>query len=136
MVLPALFLLTVVAECLLSHHSWKLYIDHPAHGQMYKQDLHETRMGRSGSSRTDPYPPLNLGILTGCQEPGHPAITVHFFLVCGLANALDETEDNKVSDDILTSEEDQVNQDPSDSDVDSMGDPFSDEDSEDQDEED
>ena len=36
----------------------------------------------------------------------------------------------------LTSEEDQVNQDPSDSDVDSMGDPFSDEDSEDQDEED
>ena len=34
----------------------------------------------------------------------------------------------------LTSEEDQVNQDPSDSDVDSMGDPFSDEDSEDQDE--
>ncbi len=36
----------------------------------------------------------------------------------------------------LTSEEDQVNQDPSDSDVDSMGDPFRDEDSEDQDEED
>ncbi len=65
-------------------------------------------------------------------------ITVHFFLVCGLANALDETEDNKVSDDIpdIISEEDQVNQDPSDSDVDSMGDPFSDEDSEDQDEED
>ncbi len=53
-------------------------------------------------------------------------ITVHFFLVCGLANALDETEDNKVSDDIpdIISEEDQVNQDSSDSDVDSMGGPF------------
>ncbi len=55
------------------------------------------------------------------------AITVHSFLVCGLANALDGTEDDKASDDIHEDEEDQENQDPSDSDVDSMGDPFSDE---------
>ena len=50
------------------------------------------------------------------------AITVHSFLVCGLANALDGTEDDKASDDIHEDEEDQENQDPSDSDVDSMGD--------------
>ncbi len=70
------------------------------------------------------------------------AITVHSFLVCGLANALDGTEDDKASDDIPDiplsdeDEEDQENQDPSDSDVDSMGDPFSDEDSEDSEDQD
>ncbi len=79
---------------------------------------------------------------TGCQEPGHPLNERAFFLVCELANVLDGTEDDKASDDIpdipLTDEdeEDQANQNPSDSNVDSMGDPFSDEDSEDQDEED
>ena len=58
---------------------------------------------------------------------------VHSFLVCGISNALDGSQDDLVSSDIPNIEDEEcegavVDDEDYDSDVDGMGDPFSDED--------